>query len=271
MFIDIFNAARIVGELSAKDFEVLSSRKSDAESVLNEATVIFAENNRKDSYNQSKLDLFSGGDIETYATNKVLQETPAVLIENLHTKSQSSISCLTYCVHLKKDAQVMLTNNIYLTDRLVNGKLGTVYNIAYTVSQICKTYVKFDDPLVGNHLLGSNFYYNWHQIVPINRVDTHISLSRKYILHVISRTQFPLILAYAYTIHKVQGLTVPNTVLVLDLVKQKSFNYDQIYVALSSAKSQAGLTFVGDFRKEFLKAHPEVVKNMSDCVMIQML
>ena len=36
----------------------------------------------------------------------------------------------------------------------------------------------------------------------------------------ISRTQFQLMLAYACTIHKVQGLTIRNTVVVLDLNKK---------------------------------------------------
>ena len=43
--------------------------------------------------------------------------------------------------------------------------------------------------------------------------------------------------AYARTIHKVQGLTIPNTKVVLDLKKQKRFNYDQFYVVLTCAKS----------------------------------
>ena len=38
----------------------------------------------------------------------------------------------------------------------------------------------------------------------------------------ISRTQFPLMLPYACTIHKVQGLTISNTVVVLDLKKSKN-------------------------------------------------
>ena len=67
-------------------------------------------------------------------------------------------------------------------------------------------------------------------------------------------------LAYACIIHKVQELTIPNIVPFLDLVKQKSFNYCQVYAALSRAKSLAGLTIVGGFRKEFLNDHTELVK-----------
>ena len=140
---------------------------------------------------------------------------------------------MAYCLHLKKGAQVMLIINIDETDRLVSVQLVIVYNIAYTESQIPKIYVKFDDPLVGNYLMGSDFYCNLHQVVPLGRVESRILLSRKNNLHVARRTQFPLMLAYVCTVHKVQGLTIPYTVLVLDIVKQKSFNYGQIYVALS--------------------------------------
>ena len=68
-------------------------------------------------------------------TDEVPQEA---LIENLHTKSQSSTGALEYCLHLKKGAQVMLTVNIDLTDRLVSGQIVIVYSIAYTESQISK-------------------------------------------------------------------------------------------------------------------------------------
>ena len=64
----------------------------------------------------------------------------------------------------------------------------------------------------------------------------------------------------ACTIHKVQGFTITNTIIVLDLLMQKSFNCGQIYVALSRAKSLAGFTIIGDFRREFIKAHSEVIK-----------
>ena len=67
----------------------------------------------------------------------------------------------------------MLAVNIDLSDRLVNGQLGTVYNIIFAESGISKIYLKFDDPLVGKQLMCSDVHSNTHQVVPINRVQSY--------------------------------------------------------------------------------------------------
>ena len=58
LFIDILNAA-LVGDLSDRDIKILNSRKRDLEIVLADATVIFAENSPKDSFNKAKLENLS--------------------------------------------------------------------------------------------------------------------------------------------------------------------------------------------------------------------
>ena len=85
----------------------------------------------------------------------------------------------------------MLAVKIDLSDHLVNGKLGTVDNIVFTESVISKKYLKFGDPLVSRQLMCSDFYSNTNQVVPINRVESHISLTRKNNLYMISSMHVP--------------------------------------------------------------------------------
>ena len=53
------------------------------------------------------------------------------------------------------------------------------------------------------------------------------------------RTQFPLQNAFALTVHKTQGLTLPHVTIPLD---EEMFSYGQAYVALSRALSWAQLS-----------------------------
>ena len=125
-----------------------------------DSTVIFAENSPKDPFNKDKLDNLSETDLEIFAIDKIPEGTLSTLVENLNAKIQSSAGSLAYCLHLEKRARVILTVNIDLSDRLVNGQLGTVDNIVFTGSGISKIYLKFDDPLVGKQLMSGDFYSN---------------------------------------------------------------------------------------------------------------
>ena len=61
-------------------------------------------------------------------------------------------------------------------------------------------------------------------------------------------------LAWACTVHKVQGLTLENIVFSFHLFKQKSFNYGQVHVALSRATSLSGLHILGNIQRKHIKA-----------------
>lgn len=67
------------------------------------------------------------------------------------------------------------------------------------------------------------------------------------------RSQLPLILAWALSIHKAQGQTLERVKIDLKRVFEKG----QAYVALSRATSQAGLE-VQNFDKSKVMAHPRV-------------
>ena len=60
-------------------------------------------------------------------------------------------------------------------------------------------------------------------------------------IYYVSRTQFPLILAYGVTIHKCQGLSLNCAIVDLS---EKVFADGMAYVALSRVRSLNGLSFL---------------------------
>ena len=75
-----------------------------------------------------------------------------------------------------------------------------------------------------------------------------------------TRTQLPMMLAWALTIHKAQGMSVP----LLNLCINDTFEYGQAYVGLSRARSLETLTLTSNsLNRESvkkLKVHPAAVK-----------
>jgi ATP-dependent DNA helicase PIF1 len=72
-----------------------------------------------------------------------------------------------------------------------------------------------------------------------------------------SFTQLPLTLAWAVTIHKAQGQTLPNV--LLDLADGGTFAEGQLYVALSRATSLEALHLTQPIEPRHLKTHPAVM------------
>ena len=95
-----------------------------------------------------------------------------------------------------------------------------------------------------------------NDLVPINRTDTQIEIKKNDINSPsIRRTQFPLTLAWACTVHKVQGLSLNRAVISFDLHKQKAFKAGQMYVALSRVRSMDGLYLTGFFSQNAIKVN----------------
>ena len=74
----------------------------------------------------------------------------------------------------------------------------------------------------------------------------------------VSRRQFPLVLAWATTIHKVQGLTLNE--IVIDM-KGQVFSAGQAYVAFSRVKTLQGL-FVKNLNPASIKVSSSVLTEM---------
>ena len=134
---------------------------------------------------------------------------------------------------LRVGCQVMLIKNIDFESGLVNGLVGIVEDFSeksrYPIVKFCngvKTTIKEE--------------------------DFDLKIGDK---HVTSIKQIPLILAWAITIHKSQGMTLSKVKMGLD----KVFEYGQTYVALSRATSLKGLVLLS-FDKSKIKVHPKVIK-----------
>ena len=65
-------------------------------------------------------------------------------------------------------ARVMLTDKISVSDRLINGSIGTVKHLDRRSRPLCSTiYVKFDYPKAGNSMKGRRLHGELKECVPI--------------------------------------------------------------------------------------------------------
>ncbi|ONI17624.1 hypothetical protein PRUPE_3G170200 [Prunus persica] len=146
-------------------------------------------------------------------------------------------------IALCEDARVMLVKNLNTWRGLVNGATGTVTGFYESedvgVTRIC------DDGLL-----------------PVVRFDSGLEMTIEPNTwtanegdSVAKREQLPLILAWASSIHKCQGMTLDR--LHTDL--SRAFENGMVYVALSRVRSLEGL-YLSGFDPSKIKVHPKVAQ-----------
>ena len=155
-------------------------------------------------------------------------------------------------------AEVMLTINIDVNDGLVNGARGKVAQIIASGDKVNVVLVNFKNPRVGNTArLRGHYRQEQPHAVPIHRHKATFCVGRHKTVEV-SRTQFPLVLSWASTIHKVQGLTLDN--IVVDM-KGGKFLPGQAYVAFSRVRTLDSL-FICNFNPASITADKHVVSEI---------
>ncbi|KAM4055604.1 PIF1-like helicase [Hirsutella rhossiliensis] len=151
---------------------------------------------------------------------------------------------------IAKGARVMLTTNLWQPAGLVNGAQGTVYDIAWNAGAepledppavIMVDFDSYDGP----PYLTTNEGRKISPILPVRR-DFLVGNET------CARTQFPLMVAFAITVHKCQSLTKDQ--IVTDLAT-RDFQAGISYVAVSRVTSLQGLLLEAPFDRQSLYNH----------------
>lgn len=164
-------------------------------------------------------------------SNKFIKE-PDVKNEVEHvTKNGVFEQSIILCI----GCQVMCIANIDQELGLVNGSQGVVTSFV-SESGTRLPVVKFD---------------NIENEITVKPHKWIMERNEKYSLE-----QIPLVLSWAITIHKSQGMSIEKAVIDIG---SSVFQYGQTYVALSRVKSLGGL-FLTKVNAQKIRAHPEVIK-----------
>ena len=188
---------------------------------------LYATRNRADIYNYSQLEKINEKQVSFSALDEGTARNSTSILDQCPAPSELT---------LKKGAQVMLVKN--LTNDLVNGTVGIIVDftdeieIKYNFKGT--TTVKESLPIVRFTLTNRKVFTRvmdratWETRLPSGQLQA-------------SRTQIPLILAWAITIHKSQGQTIERLIVNLD----NTFETGQVYVALSRAVDASNLQVKG--------------------------
>jgi len=244
VFQTILNEAR-VGELSTESYDILESRKTmEWKRQEIKPTLLFTKNTDVNTINENQLAKLTGEEHVFEATTespaKMTPDIVEMLVDKLDRDAPYEVR-----LRLKVRAQVMLLKQLYeekpddrdpkkvsrtLIQGLVNGSRGVVTGFAPDGNPIVK-------------------FINGRTITV--RQATWASDEEE---DAVKRSQVPLRLAYALTIHKAQGASLDSA--IVD-VGPSSFECGQAYVALSRVRSLEAL-FVFEIAQKAFRAHPVV-------------
>ncbi|KAJ6436943.1 hypothetical protein O9K51_10479 [Purpureocillium lavendulum] len=230
-------------QLSHESWKLLSGRvqaKLDDQEVATfaDALRVYATKARVNEYNHYHLDRLSRPVIQVIATNVGSGAAAAP-----DDKAGNLAKQFPVCI----GARLMLTCNLWQQVGLCNGARGTVYDIGWAPGadpirdQPCVIMMEFDK-YTGPAFLTTA---DGRQIVPILPVDRDFLVGAT----LCTRTQFPLTVCYAITIHKSQSITEDKIVTDLSC---RDFQTGLSYVAVSRVKTLQGLMLDAPFDRNHL-------------------
>lgn len=202
-----------IGNIGEDEIEILKSRTNIADN--NKAirpTILTSHNNRAHSINQQQLNAIPQ-EIKTFKADYFGDKKKIELLK----KNSIAAEVLT----LKVGAQVMMIKNTYQKEGVINGSLGIVKGFS---SKKSYPIVEFNN---GTRIT----------VKPEEWLIEKFDEKKKELVCEAGVNQIPLIMSWAITIHKSQGLTLDKISCDLSNI----FSPGQAYVALSRARSLEGI------------------------------
>ena len=143
------------------------------------------------------------------------------LVQAAQNQKQTNTGDLAKFLKLKIGAKVMLTVNIDIKNRLTNGQTGIIRHIEFAQGSAPKVYIKIFDEQADSKAMRSSYLGRKNSWVPIGKCETEISIKKGSGSPSFKCAHLPLTLAWASTVHKVQGLSLDQGVSDFDLQNQK--------------------------------------------------
>lgn len=225
------------------------TNQNENENGKRSLVTLFATNNQAQAENTRRQLMLKG---ICFENNHIYQEFYFSTIETIVNGKSTNVNSLL----LSTGTQVMCTRNILLEDgnKIHNGMIGLVLGFVENQNQVMFLNKE-------NIQLAKMTAHNWNQgnkmlpvvvfkgierklIIPGVETDEYERKGSRTVLKKIS-IELPLIPAWAITIHKSQGLTFD----CIKLNLAETFVSNQIYVALSRAKSLDGIFIIGEIPK----------------------
>ncbi|XP_026473370.1 ATP-dependent DNA helicase PIF1 [Ctenocephalides felis] len=222
-FVKILNSIRIGRVTEEISTRLLETGKQVIEQDGILATRLCSHMNDANMINDNKLEQLKGEE-------QVYEAQDSDIASRKQLDLQTPVS---YKLVLKVGAQVMLLKNISVADHLVNGARGVI--------------IRFDET---NNL----------PVVKFKNKKEYVVKHEKFVMKtaaggILTRKQIPLRLAWAFSIHKSQGLTLD----CVEMSLSKVFEAGQAYVALSRCQSLESLRVL-DFDAKQVWANVDVLQ-----------
>ena len=173
------------------------------ENYPHDAMHVYAQNVHCDAMNENRLKVLPGKEFTNIATDSTTDDCTELANVTMPT-NPCETGNVQNVLTVNINAIVKITMNIDLAYGLTNGAMGTVTNVVIdqTTGKMSVILVAFDSKHVGQDTRHTSFYNSIHQnAVPIHRTQATFPVDKKASFQA-TRTQFPLTLAWAVTIHE---------------------------------------------------------------------